>query len=138
MVEGCDLPDLQTLGQSDHGGVDGPDPKIPIPPCQLDDARPVLRTDRHRFQRSTGDVPEEVQLRVGTDPLTDEVRDLRDDEHRYEERSGMTQQEAQARLVVAVARVDVRDQRAGVDDEGYSSPNRRFSSRISPKISSTR
>lgn len=117
MVERRDLSDLQAFGQGDHGRVDGSERQIAVGPHELDDPRPVLRVDSHRFQCALGDIPEDVQLRVGADTPAHEVRDLREDENRHEERSGVAQQESQARFMVAVARVDGRDQRAGIDDE---------------------
>ncbi|MFN8233447.1 MAG: hypothetical protein U0V56_08260 [Actinomycetota bacterium] len=40
--------------------------------------------------------------------------------------------------MVLVVLIEVGDERPGIDDDAYSSPLRRFSSRISSKISSTR
>ncbi len=136
-VEGRDLRDLQPLGERDDRRIDRAQGQIAVPPDQLHDPRPVLGIDRDRLQGAMTQVGEEVHLRGRTTAATDEVRDLCDDEHGHEDGSGMARQDLDAGPMVVIIRVEIRDQRPGIDDEAYSSPSRRFSSRISPKISST-
>lgn len=137
-VESRDLPDLQSFGEGDHGRVDGSEWKIAVSPAKLCDPNPVRRFNHHRFIRTLDELGDEAELDARPAFSLEQVRHFGDHQHRDEQRAAMALEEPAAVVVSWVARITGGDERAAVDDEPYSSPLWRFSSKISPKISSTR
>ena len=73
----------------------------------------------HRLEHETsaGEVAEESDLSLPTQPRADQIGDLGDHEGRYDERPGVGLEELCAGSVMGIVSVDVRVQRAGIDNQ---------------------
>jgi len=95
---------------------------------QLDHAESIGGVDRLQHERHTGEVPEEARLGLPAEPCPEQVGDLGDDECGNDEWAGVRLQQFEARGMVRVVRVDVRVQRASVDDQRDGDSARMISS----------
>lgn len=116
-VDGGDLGDPKPFGGSDHRGVDRSERKVVVPRDELGDALDVGGVKRLQGEIAVRQVAQEADLRLPTEPRADQMRDLGDDEHRYDQRSGVSLEQLETAVVMGIVRVDVRVERAGVDDQ---------------------
>lgn len=116
-VHCCDLGFAEALGCRDNRGVDRPERKVVVLRHQLDHAKGVGRVEGFKHEGAIGEVAEEASFRLPAQACAEQVCDLRDNERRNDERAWMRLQQLKARRVVRVVRVDVRVERAGVDDQ---------------------
>ncbi len=118
-VEGGDVGDPKAFRGHDDGCVHRAERQGPVPGYEFGDPQPVGGV--HRFDRegSAGEVAEEANLRVGTQPGRDQVRDLGDHQFGDYQRPWMGLQELAAGQVVTVVRIDVSVQGARIDEDGY-------------------
>ena len=119
MIEGRHPCAPKTLSGSDDRSVDGSEREVAIPVNQLGDAQPV--PGRHRLDDEVpgGKIAQEPDFRSRAQPRADQIGRLGHDERRHYERFGMVSEELQRRVVIAVVRVDIGVQRAGVDQKNY-------------------
>ena len=97
--------------------VGGAEWEVAVPADEFGDAEPVGRSDVLGDEVAGGEITEEPDLGLGAQPGRHEVRDFGDDQHRYQQWSGMGFEQIEAGRVVPVVGVDVRVQRAGLDDQ---------------------
>lgn len=130
-IQRSDRADPQSFGYCDDGSVHRAEGEVAITRGQLRDAQPVTREDRLWSQRASSKITQKADLRLDTESRRDQIGNFGDHEDRDEQRPGMLLEKLEARCVVAVVRVDVRVQWAGIDQE-CDAPS------SSDRISSTR
>ncbi len=135
-IQRRDLNYSKSLSCSDHRRIDGPERKVSIGSNKLRDPEPVSGKDRFCDEVPECQITKEFDL--GTDPETgrDEVGNFCHDERRDEQRTWMGLQELPTRRMVAIVGVDVGEQWASVDEEGYAPTSARRISSILSEMSS--
>jgi len=116
-IERRDGRDSKALRGRDDGCIHRSERKVSIASDELGDSKPVVIVDRNRDERPAGEIGEEPHLGVRAEPGSDEMCDLRDHQDWHRERARVTLQQADALVVVRIIRVDVREQRASIDEE---------------------
>jgi hypothetical protein len=136
MIQRCDLRQSKPFGCSGHRCVDGAEGKVSIAPNKLRDPDPVGGKNRFCDEVPECEITEELDL--GTCPETgrDEVSNFCHDERRDEEGPRVGLQELPTRGMVAIVGVDVGEQWARVDEEGYAPTSARRISSILSEMSS--
>ncbi len=135
VVERGDRDDGEPLRSGNDGCVGGPEWEIPVADDELGDAEPIAGGDMLGDQVACREVAEEADLSLGAESRRDEVGDLRDDEHRHDQRAGVDLEQLAARVVMPVVAVNVRIQRAGVDDQRDAPTSSASSSSIRSEMS---
>lgn len=130
-VDCCDLGFAEALGCRDDRRVDRSERQVVVLRHQLDHAERVSRVDGFEHERAGGEIAEEAGFSLPAEARAEEVGDLGDDERGNDEGAGVRLQQFEARRMVRVVRVDVRIERAGVDDQRDGADSARM-------ISSTR
>lgn len=130
-VDGRDVGDAEAFGGGDDRGVYGAERQVAVLGDELDHAERVCRMDRLQHEGAAAEVAEEAGFCLPAQSRLKQVRDLRDDEGGDDERTGVRLQQFEAGSVVRVVGVDVRVERAGVDDQRDGADSARM-------ISSTR
>jgi hypothetical protein len=130
-VDGCDIRDAEALGSDDDRGVHGTEWEVVVLRDKLDHAERVRGVDGLQGERTAADVAEEAGLCLPAEARRQQVHDFGDDEGGDDERPGVRLQQLEAGGVVRVVGVDVRVERAGVDDQRDGADSARM-------ISSTR
>ncbi len=118
-VECRDLRDIEALGRSDYRCVDGSEGKVPVLAYQLGDPEPITGHHRLNGELPSGEITEEADFGVCTQPTPDEVDDLGDDKGRDDQGTRVGEQEFKRLAMVAVVGIDVGVERSGVDQSGY-------------------
>lgn len=118
-VECGDLGDVEPLGGGHHRCVDGSEGEIPIPAHQLGDPEPVTGHHRLDGELPGGEIAQEPDFGLCSEPTADEVGDLCDDEGRDDEGARVGEQQFERFGVVAIVGVDVGVEGSGVDQRGY-------------------
>lgn len=127
--------DTKSLGEGDHGCVDGPKRKVVVSAYELGDPDPITSDHRLRKEISGSEISKETHLRLPAQARFDEISDFGNDQLRHQQRSGMGFQEMQALLVVAVIFVDVGVRRPGIDDQRDRRTSERMISSIRRAVS---
>jgi len=84
--------------------------------------------DRLQRERAGREIAEEAGLRLPADSRPEQVGDFGDDQRRNDERTGVCLQQFETGNMVRVVGVDVRVERAGVDDQRDGDSARMISS----------
>jgi hypothetical protein len=133
MIQGRDVGHSESLGQRHQRGVGRAQLDVSVPNHELGYPQPVGRVHGFGREGPAGKIAEEEDLGVRTQPLTDQVGGFADDELRDDERPGVGGEQLQALGVMTVVAIDIRIERAGVDDErGQRASARRISLIRSP------
>ena len=116
-VDGRDIGDAEAFGGGDDRGVYGAERQVVVPRDELDHAERVCRVDGLKYEGAAAEVAEEAGLCLPAEARRQQVRDFGDDEGGDDERPGVRLQQFEAGGVVRVVGIDVRVERAGVDDQ---------------------
>jgi hypothetical protein len=128
-IEGGHVTDRQPFRGCDHGAVDRSQWQISIGLDQFGYPKPVFGRDVLGDQIAGGQVPQEPDLSLVTEPGPEQVDHLGNHKDGYQKRARMGLEQFQAFGVMVVVCVDVGVKGAGVDDERYRETSlRRISS----------
>lgn len=119
----------ESFGRRDDGGVDYPEWEVGVALDELRNPQPVRRMDRIGDQISHDEVTQESKLRVQLQATTDQVCRFGDCEQWDEQRAACLFEQLETTPVRGIVRIDVGDERTGVDYERRTSPQ--SSARIS-------
>jgi hypothetical protein len=135
-IQRCDLSYSESFGCCDHRCVDGPEGKVSIDSNKLRDSEPVGGKDRFGDEVPKCEITEELDFGICPETGRDEVSDFCHEGSRDEQGSRMGLQELTTRRMVAIVGVDVGEQWARVDEEGYAPTSARRISSILSEMSS--
>jgi hypothetical protein len=127
-VHGRDISYAEAFGCGNDGRVDRAERQVVVLRNQLDHAERISGVDGLQHERTAGEVAEEAGLGLPAESRGKQVDDLGDDQGRDEQRPGMRFQQLTAGGVMRVVCVDVRVERAGVDDQRDGDSARMISS----------
>lgn len=121
VIERCELRLTQSLGDRQHGGVDESQAQIGVALKEAPDPHVVLVQERFDPERAPGAIIQERLEGGGVRCRPEEILEL--DEHRSRHNALLAGSfdELGARLVALVARLDRRDEHAGIYDETQGS-----------------
>ena len=118
-IEGSHVTDRQPFRGGDDGAIDGSQWQIAIGLDQFSDPKPVFGRDVLGDQISRGDVSQEPDLSVVTEPGPEQVDHLGNHQDGYQQWARMGLEQFEALGVVVVVCVNVGVERACVDEERY-------------------
>lgn len=128
-IEGGNVTDRQPLRGRDHGAIDRSQWQIALDLDQFGDPKPVFGCDALGDQVASGEVPQEPDLSVVTEPGPEQGDRLGHRQDGYEQRARMGLEQVEALGVVVVVSVYVGVEGAGVDEKRYRETSwRRISS----------
>ncbi len=128
-IEGSHVTDRQPFRGGNDGAIDGSQWQIAIDLDQFGDPEPVVGHDLGGDQIARGEVCQEPDLSVVTEPGPEQVDHLGHHHDGYQQRARMGLEQFEALGVVVVVCVNVGVERAGVDEERYRETSlRRISS----------
>lgn len=130
-VYGCDIGDAEAFGGGDDRGIYGAERQVVVLSDEFDHAERVCRMERLQYEGAAAEVAKEARLCLPAESRREQVRDFGDDQGGDDERPGVSLQQFKAGGVVRVVGVDVRVERAGIDDQRDEADSARM-------ISSTR
>jgi hypothetical protein len=116
-IERRDFGYLESLGGRHDGRINRAKREIAVSGGQLRHAQPVSREHRLWGQGAGSKVPEEANFGLDPETRRNQIGDFGDDKDRNQQRPGMFLEKVEAGCVVAVVGIDVRVQRAGIDQE---------------------
>jgi len=134
-IERGELHEVETLGHGDNRGVHGAEGEVAIGRHELRDPEPVRRANRLRDQVPGRQITQESDLGVRTESRLEEVGHFAHDELRNDQRPWVSFQKGEAGLVVPIVCIDVRVERAGIDDQRDRRASRRRISSIRRAVS---
>lgn len=107
VVEGGNLGEVESLGRGYHRGIDRSEWQIPIAPDEFSNTKPVLAGDGFTEQVAGGEVPEEADFGLNTEPAGQQVRHLGYHQYGHEQGTWVRFDELESFEVVVVVDVDV-------------------------------
>jgi hypothetical protein len=116
-VDGRDIADAEAFGSDDDRGVYGPERQVVVLRDKLDHAEWVCWVEGLKDEGTTAEVAEEAGLGLPAQSRSEQVCNLRNHEGGNDERPRVGFQQLEAGGMVRVVGVDVRVERAGVDDQ---------------------
>ena len=106
-IESRDFGQPKTLGGSHHRAIHGAEWQVPISGHQLGDPQPVPGRDRLDEEVSRCQVPQKLDLGLGTQPGADVVHDFCDHERRHDQCSRVIPEQVEAGSMVPIICVDI-------------------------------
>jgi hypothetical protein len=134
-IESGNGPEVEPLGGSHHGGVDGAERQVGVLGHEFGDPQPVGGLDGQRRQRPAGQVAKELDFGRRSQAGGEQIRDLGDHQLRHEQRVRVVLQQVQRVGVMSVVSVDVGVERAGIDQQTLQDSSSRRISSIRAEIS---
>lgn len=125
VIQGCDRFDLQPLGGGDDRRINRSEGEITVLGDEFGDTQPVPGRDGVRCEGAGCKVSQEPNLRFGTKPGLQKIRDFCDHELGNDQRTWMGEQKRQTGFVIPVVLVDVGIQGPRVDEKCYRRAFRR-------------
>jgi len=116
-IERGDLGDAPAFGRRDHRSVDAAKREVVVASDELGHSQQVGSVDRFEREAAGCQIPEESHLGLPTEPRREQVGDLGDDEAWNKQRTAMALQQVERRCMLGIIAVDVRVERARVDDQ---------------------
>lgn len=121
-IHGGNLGNTQAFGGGHNGRIHGSQRQVTVASNQLSDTQPVPGHHGGNRESTTGQVPEEADLRAGAEPGRQQVDHLGDHQGRDDERAGMGLEKLQRSQMVRVVSVDVGVEGPGVDNNSDYRP----------------
>lgn len=119
-VDGRNLVDKQSFCRGHNGCVHRTQRQISITCDKFGDSEPVRGSHRFDAECAVSEIAQESDLSVRAEASTQQVDHLGDDKRRDDQRAGMRLQQPERRSMMGIIGVDIRIQRAGIDDNrGY-------------------
>lgn len=121
----------EAFGCCDDGGIDGAERQVVVLRDQLDHPESVSGVHWFECESAVGEVTQKAGFGLPAEPRAEQIGDLGDDERGNDQRTRMRLEQFEARGMMRIIGVDVRIERAGVDDQRDDADSARM-------ISSTR
>jgi hypothetical protein len=117
VVEGGDVDDPAAFGSGDDGRVNAAERQVVVLGHKLGDSDQVGGVDGFKREVARCEVAKEPDFGLPAKSRGEQVDNFGDDEHRYEKRTGIGLQQLPAGRMMGIVAVDVRVERARVDDQ---------------------